>query len=116
MAKSQKESGLKKGAPHHFTGDKRVWLDSKSPNFHLARASGLGEIAAFYDDVTRDFLFTFPNIGGALEDGPLVDQTLPNDTNSLAQQSPAAELTQTEADASTKLFDMLRLVSLIFYL
>lgn len=111
----KKDTGLKKGAPHHFTGHKRTWLDSQSSKFHLARAAGLGEIAAFYDDVTRDFLVIFPNIkipsiDDAIGDDSLVDQ-LP--LNSLEQQPPAEELTQAQADANTKIFDTLRLVRLI---
>lgn len=121
MAKVRQEGGVKKGAPHHFTGAKRVWLDARAPGFHLARCAGVGEVAIFYDDVTRDFLVDFPKHGLALGEESVPSPMLPADGVDGLQpippelQPPVPELSQLDADASSKIFEVLRTVSFVEY-
>lgn len=124
--KLKKPTSLKKhGGQEHFTGKKNEWIEDKVPLF--IKAQDVKKPGAFYTWVARQFIIDWGDDGSGdftkepdgPDDGDLNIDVEDVDAGALALvtvDNMCGALTQEEADAAAKRFDILRDVSIIFHL
>lgn len=109
MAKSKKNktTNTKVGAPDHFVGFKKKFLDTQAILYQQALddANGKKKTSEFYDKVTRDFIAKFGNETDVTRD-PAEDPPDPD-----PESPPTEYLSQEAADEASDRFKKLRTVS-----
>jgi hypothetical protein len=95
----------KRGAPDHFRGFKRQFLESRAIIYQQALDSKGNKTSEFYDKVTRDFILKYGDTK-PFEAEPEEDPPIPLD-NAVVEDFEDQDL----AAATTKRFSKLRTVS-----
>lgn len=105
MAKRKNKGGAqtKPGAPDHFVGFKKQFLDAKAVAYQ--QSLDTKKISEFYDKVTRDFVAKFGDEIDVTKD-PAEDPPDPD-----SDSAPVEFLSQQAADDAAKRFQKLRTVS-----
>ena len=104
--KKQAGPGVKRGAPNHFQGFKRQFLDSHTVFYQQALDSN--KVSEFYNKITRDFIAKYGDAEPFARE-PEEDPPSPSDN------VPATEhLDEVEALEASKRFTKLRTVSTLY--
>jgi hypothetical protein len=113
MPRKKKAAKGKVGAPEHFNGFKKDFLDSHAILYQQSLDAGAKAVGQFYNNVARDFIAKFGDDDDFCKD-PVEDPPNPWD-NVIPPEDDDDVPTEEEAATSTERYNKLRTVSDCFH-